>query len=250
VPGSSDTPLKTKSTTVKITVLDPTKANNAPKLSAKALGSIDAVRDDTSAIAEVTIKNVYDPDAHLDKIECVNITRKVKGKVVEFTDQFYILTNGRDVIIEREGSDNLEPGTYQADLNVTLDKAVASGKKSFPVSFSFKVVRGKTGAAISVLSYLINRDYDSKVTLVTGTKDAEVNSITKVEFAGNTYDGVYVLEETAEDGVYELKFAPGYVEKKSGKPITKAVTKTVPVNVYFDGSDTPDKINVKIVTNP
>ena len=41
-----------------------------------------------------------------------------------------------------------------------------------------------------------------------------------------------------------------YVEMKNKKPITKAVTKTVPVNVYFEGSDVADKINVKIVTDP
>ncbi len=35
-----------------------------------------------------------------------------------------------------------------------------------------------------------------------------------------------------------------------GKAITKAVTKTVPIEIYYEGSNVPDKINIKVMITP
>ncbi len=246
VPESNVT-LKAKTVSAKIKVLDITKSKNEASASAKVKGAVDPVRDDSAAKATLTIKNVFEPEKIFAGYICNNITTKVKNQVKAVTGQFKFERDGWDILVRRQDGFNLTAGTYQANMILYL-KDAENNLVECPFSFTFKVTRGKTDAKIGVAGKLINRVYDRTVTMnVTST--AGVNAVSRVELAGTAYDDVYVLEQVS-DGVYRLKFAPGYVEMKNKKPITKAVTKTVPVNVYFEGSDVADKINVKIVTDP
>ncbi|MCR5223314.1 MAG: hypothetical protein K6D90_10680 [Lachnospiraceae bacterium] len=246
VPESNVT-LKAKTVNAKIKVLDITKSKNAASVSAKVKGSIDPVRDDSAAKATLTVKNVFEPENVYVGFTCENITTKVKNQVKVVTGQFKFEGDGWDILVRRQDGFNLTAGTYQANMILYLENP-ENEFVPIPFSFTFKVTRGKTDAKIGVAGKLINRVYDRTVTMnVTST--AGVNTVSRVELAGTAYDDVYVLEKVS-DGVYRLRFAPGYVEMKNKKPITKAVTKTVPVNVYFAGSDVADKINVKIVTDP
>ncbi|MBQ7581639.1 MAG: hypothetical protein IJU25_02340, partial [Lachnospiraceae bacterium] len=124
---------------------------------------------------------------------------------------------------------------------------VSGEELNLTTTITFSVVRGtKTGAAIATEGKLVNRDYYRTVTLNVDVKDPTVNEVVKVESGNKIYQIMKVSE-----GIYKLGFAdPAYVEKSGNKPITKAVTKTVPISVYFEGSPVADKINVKIVTDP
>ncbi|MBP5385073.1 MAG: hypothetical protein J6Y57_08900 [Lachnospiraceae bacterium] len=248
----SSYPLKAKPVTAKITVLDPAKANGKPKVSAKVTGSIDNIRfeNETYAEAEITVKNVFDPYSHgiWKGIDLVNITTKVKNQVLDMTDLFDVDTDDNMVWFFRKEDEQLPVGTYQANMLVKLLNCNGTTEK-LPVSCTFKVVRGKSGGIATVVNKLINRDYERTVTVRIEIADQSVDEIAFVSL-DSAFADVYRLEE-ADEGVYELGFVPGYVEKqKNGKPIVKAVTKTVPIYVYYPGSDTPDKYSVKVVTNP
>ncbi len=247
--------LKAKSANVKVTVLNPEKSKAAIYCGKKneAKGSIDCIRDDTKAVASISFKNIYDPASVLNNITCLDInqTVKIKGKKVQkdYSSFFNVTVNGTDVIFTR-GEIVMFPGTYKAHIAANLTD-IKGGSQIITTIVTLKVVRGKKTGVYANPSqvYLVNRDYARKASFDIGVKDTRVNNISFVSVDSKYYD---MLNTTvSKDGHrVTLQLKPGYIELKNKKPITKAVTKTVPVKVYYNGTKAPDTVKVKVMIYP
>ncbi|MCR5267645.1 MAG: hypothetical protein K6E16_03940 [Lachnospiraceae bacterium] len=244
LPNGVSGSLNGKPATFKISVLDPQKSKVT--MTAKATGKLDAIRDDTYVNVDVSFKNLFDLESLDYDVDCTQIYQKKGKEIINFTDCFDVDCDGTNLQIWREYDENLTAGSYKADIVACVEKL--SGEEiNLTTTITFTVIRGaKTGAAIATEGKLVNRDYNRAVKLSVDVKDPTVNEVVKVESGNKIYQIMKVSE-----GIYKLGFAdPAYVEKSGNKPITKAVTKTVPISVYYNGSTVPDKVNVKIITEP
>ena len=247
--------LNAKSATFKITVQNPAKAKAL--VSAKVKGNIDAIRNDTYASAMLNFKNIYDPFQVLDDIDCDYIYQTVtvdKKKInMTCTDLFNCTFNHSTGAVEFRragGAANLPAGTYKA----VITAKDYYGRFKFTTTVNIKVVRGsKTGVAINPNKLkLVNRDPSSYGLLNITVKDTRVNPISAVK-VGSKFENAFGTEMIYSDPDSPLAvifMKEGYVEKTRNKAITKAVTKTVPVEIYYVGSKVPDKVNVKVTINP
>ncbi len=246
LPNGVSGSLNAKPATFKLSVLDPQKSKVT--MSAKVTGKIDAIRDDTYANVDVSFKNLFDLESLDYDVDCTQIYQKKGKEIINFTDCFDVDCDGTNLLIMREdhGDVNLTAGSYKADIVACIEK-VSGEELNLTTTITFSVVRGtKTGAAIATEGKLVNRDYGRYVMLNLTVQDPTVNEVVDV-VSGNS---IYKIEEGGS-GIYYLTFAnSSYVEKTGKNPIKKAVTKTVPISVYFEGSPVADKINVKIVTDP
>ena len=232
--------LTAKSASVTITVLGAKKS--AVTMSAKTNGSIDVVRDDTFAAFDLDYKNMHDPYAWYINTTVLNITDSKKNDV---TEKFNCSLFSNLVKIRRgSGVDDIAEGTYKA----TIEADLGAGGKVTTVA-SFKVVRGNTKTKISPTSItLVNRDY-VKSCPVNIEHISDVNEITNVTLGA--YDDVFELVEYGSKEEWRVKLKYGYVEKtKKGVPISSKVKKTVPVNVYYNGSSKPDKVSLTVYIEP
>ena len=234
----------------KITFLNPAKSKAS--VTAKAKGSIDAVKDGSNVTITLTYKNTYVTNNTYRYASLIKITKAVKGKEQDVTYMFN--RNGgyyNDPIVIRRGG-NLEAGTYKAYVSGhILDK---DGRMAYiNTTVSFKVVRSKTGTTVKPsLIKLINRDYVRSATLYIAPKTAGVNAIRTVKITGAYNESMRITKTS--DGVYKLEFVEGHVEGSKGKKgwqvLTKYITKSVPLEVYYQGSTTPDKVSAKVKINP
>ena len=240
-PIVKDADLPAKPATVKITVLSEKKS--ALSLSAGTSGSIDAVRNGSAVAVTLKFKNVHNPASEIENITKLNVKsgngKSVSGKFSvkyeENTTKAYIAYNG----------DNIDPGTYKATLVVDLKTG-----DTFITDVSFKVTRGKTNTKLSpTVATLVNRDY-SRACPVNVVRGRDVNEITNVAL-GSGYEDIFTLSSFGSWDDLRLRLKYGYVEKtKKGVPITKAVKKTVPVNVYYNGSSKPDTVKLTVTIEP
>ncbi len=242
---------KVGTATLKVTVLNPVK--NQAAIKAKAKGSIDAVKDTSNVTFTVSFKNTYVADADLHFTTVSNVTRVVGGKTVPEYGNFRMLYtgDGNSITLRREPGCNLAAGTYKAEITTRF--VYSGGIKSLTTTVNFKVVRGKTGTTVKPSPIkLVNRDFARSATVYIAPKTAGVNAISDVKIS-KAYNKSMKITKTG-NGVYKLEFVDGYVEtsiiKKIEQAITKFVTKTVPLEVYYTGSTTPDKVNAKIKINP
>ena len=238
-PYVSDTDaLPAKAATATIVVQ---KKDTAVTMSAKTTGSIDAVKRTASTVnINLTYKNVY---AYHMNVSVLNITDN-KGKI-DVTDKFGIPQPFANRVYFYYNDTDIEPGTYK----VNIQAALVSGK-NITTTASFKVVRGKTNTKINPTSVtLVNRDY-TKSCPVNITRDKDVKAITNVTL-GSGFDEVFTLNHDSSWDNLRIRLKNGYVEKtKKGVPITSKVKKTVPVNVYYNGSSKPDTVKLTVTIEP
>lgn len=185
-------------------------------------------------------------------LECVNITRTVKGKEIDCTNLFLRNDGVDNVTIRSYYGYDIEAGTYKARICLNIiDKTGEWGK--LYTTTTFMVTRGKTQTTVKPSPVtVVNRDYARSATIYIAPKAVGVNPIKKVAVTGTYKDYMNIKQTGANE--YSLSFNDGYVEKsqikKIWQAITKFVTKTVTLDVYYYGSATPDKVNVKVKINP
>ena len=185
---------------------------------------------------------MHDPYAWYINTTVLNITDSKKNDV---TEKFNCsLFSNLAEIRRRSGVDDIAEGTYKA----TIEADLGAGGKVTTVA-SFKVVRGNTKTKISPTSMtLVNRDY-VKSCPVNIEHISDVNEITNVTLGA--YDNVFELVKHGSMDKWRVKLKYGYVERtKKGVPITSKVKKTVPINVYYEGSNKPDTVKLTVNIEP
>ncbi len=240
--------------TCKITVLNPVK--NKASVTAKATGKIDNIRDDSRVNLTISFKNVYLSESELAAIDLSQIMR-VEGKKEINCTKYFTYAPSDDpctIVLKRTPGSNYSPpaGTYKAYVSgVTFDSEWDTVRINTTVTF--KVVRGKAGTTVKPSPVkMINRDYARTATINVSSKYADVNPIFDVKVVGAYADKMTIRDNL--DGTYELEFNDTYVEgsivKKIFTVISKFVTRTVQLEVYYQGSTVPDKVNAKVKINP
>ncbi|MCR5602581.1 MAG: hypothetical protein K6G27_02630 [Lachnospiraceae bacterium] len=253
VPEKYNANLSAKAATLKIAVLNPKK--NAAAMSAKVKGGIDAVRDDTNATAVISFKNIYDPESMIEDIVCEDIVLKGKGKSTPLPcyENFNCTIDGNKVIFTRMPGKNIQAGTYVATL-----AAVLNNGRRVTGTVEFKVVRGKTNTVVKPSpAVLINRDNARYTTVYISPKKNDANAIINATIVAdkNKFDEYFSLEQIKDKpGTYRLRVQKGYYEKQVKKSIvsliTKVVSKSVKVNVYYNGSTEYETVTVKVKIKP
>ncbi len=248
VTGSNPIALSAKAASLKITVLDTGKKKNAVALTAKAKGSIDSLKPETGVTATIGIKNVYDPESVLGEITCESI---VLGKSTEdIKDEFGVTASGSTLVISNRYHGSLAAGSYKAKIVAVLTDAKGT-ETALTTTLTFKVTRSKTGLkAVSSQGTIYNRDFNNFARFKFSKKAKNVNGISKVKPSA-AYEGKYDVT-VSEEGPDHVTIAVGFA-KKTGyyeKGITKAVTRKIPVEVYYYGSSTPDKVTVTVTVKP
>jgi hypothetical protein len=252
--------------TCKITILNPAKSKASMTLKAK--GSIDAIKNPYDSYVNITtsFKNVGYTDASYVDVKCINITTMVNGKEVSVNHLFNNDTYSRNVIrIRRKADENLTAGTYKAYIQARyrsepLLTAGINGTGVFQIggiiekTVTFKVTRGKAGTSFTPSPIkLINRDYTRYADVEIVTKTKGVAGISRVEIVDAKYNDKLKISRKYGN-TCQLEFANNFYEtSKAGKlilAITKSVTKTVKVNVYYKGSEVPEKVNLKVKITP
>ncbi len=236
----------------KITVLNPAKSKITA--SAKAKGSIDTVKYGQNVTVTLSYKNTYVHELTNRRTYVTNITKKENGKEVDYINYFYTasIRETDTVNISRRSESNLAAGTYKAYLSTRIYDG--SGTYAYiNTTVNIKVVRSKTQTTVTPSPVkLINRDYARSATVYIAPKAAGVTGIREVKITGAYAD--YMAITPSGKGVYTLTFRDGYVEKSKIKQlweaITKNVTKSVTMEVYYVGSTTPDKVTAKVKINP
>ncbi|MBR4718872.1 MAG: hypothetical protein IKP31_01375, partial [Lachnospiraceae bacterium] len=233
-------PLKTGTATATIAVLKKPDVT----ISAKTNGSIDVVRDNTCVGIDLTYKNMYIDPYHAFDNATINITDS-KGNDVTNKFDWEIYSPYYGYIYRGEGVDNITAGTYKATI-----KLISEEYPSVETTASFKVTRGSTGTKLNPKSVtLVNRDY-SRSYIVNIDRASDVNQITNVTL-GDAFKDVFVLSKHGSMDKWRVKVKYGYVERTNkGVPITKAVKKTVPINVYYNGSLKPDTVKLTVTIEP
>jgi hypothetical protein len=250
-----DVTLPAKAATLTIKVLSPAKTKVS--VTGKVKGSIDAVRDTTNATITLTYKNLYDPESILEGYSYYFFQQTKSGNTT--CDGLFYVDPDYPLVIRRNPGSNIPAGTYKA----TVTSYFKTGEDTVTLStvVTFKVVRGsKTGVAINPESgsfsgttgKLINREYTRKLVYNATVKDLNVNSISRIALGGDgKFDDTFILIQNPFcPWSFSLYLREGYVEMSKGKAITKAVTKTVPIEIYYEGSNVPDKINIKVMITP
>ncbi len=256
VTGISSSHLSAKAAALKITVLDTGKKNNAAAITCKAKGSIDSVKAQTNVTATVGFKNIYNAEDALENLQCESITF---GKSTEnVLDDFGVQIIDNTLII-RNDTEALSTGSYKAKIVATLKDGKGSSN-TLATTFTFKVTRGKTGlTAVTKKGTLYNRDFNNTSDYKFKKKTKGINAVSEVK-PSKEYEGKYNITLVADEADHVIIRAAfekrtGYYEKtkdKKGKesPITKAVTKKIPVEVYYEGSATPDKVTISVTIKP
>ncbi len=251
--GSITLPAKAATFTIK--VLNPAKKKAS--VTGKVKGSIDAVRDTTNATITLTYKNIYAPESTFVGYE-YRFFQQTKNANISCDDLFYV-DDEYPLVIKRKPGQNVAAGTYKA---LVISKFKYIGEPlSLSTVVTFKVTRGgKTESAIKpeagnfagTTGKLINREYTRGLVYNATVKDENVNGISHISLGGNgKFDEIFTLEQSPYiTWNFRLSMKSGYIEKNKGKAITKAVTKTVPIEIYYEGSDVPDKINIKVTILP
>lgn len=159
--------------------------------------------------------------------------------------------NINSLVITRKNGSTIEAGTYKALISATV--YTDDEDKLLTTTTTFKVVRGgKTGAVLSpATGKITNRVNGQPVASTVEVKDKNVNAIDRIMIGGNgKYNTTFVLVPMSGSNSFAIIRRPDSIEMSKNKPIVKAVTKTIPVEVYYRGSNVPDKINFKITINP
>ena len=240
---------------LKVSILDPAKTQAS--ISAKAKGRIDSVRDGTSVNITISYKNVHVSDSTDRYLRCINITKKENGTEKSYTNYFRTTTSYHvdSICISRNANYGAEiaAGTYKAYMSALILNSTTGGYSYLNTTVTFKVVRGKTQTAVNPSTIkLINRDYVRSANIVIAPKAAGVNAIDRVYITGAYAGNITLISK--DSGFYTLQFREGYVEKSKIKQlwyaITKYVTKSVTMSVYYKGSPTPDKVTLKVKITP
>ncbi len=235
--------------TCKISVLNPVTKKGG--ITAKAKGSIDAVKDGTSANVTITLKNVYLDDTDSKAFGWTEIKAK---NGTDCSDMFFNYTDNKAGTIRfvRRNGKNLEAGTYTACVYANIIDSEGHNAK-LTTTVKIKVTRGKTATTVKPSPVkMVNRDYARTATVSIAPKYTGFNKIRDVKITDTNADkmGIYNISE----GTYMLVFDDSYIEgsivNKIFKVITKHVSRTVKLEVYYEGSTKPDKVNAKVRINP
>ncbi len=238
--------------TCKITVLNPTK--NKAAVTAKANGSIDAVKDGTYATISFTFKNCYMDENNQTLYSWSKITKKNGKTETDCSGMFWNYTDNRagTIRFRRRSGVDLEAGTYTAYVGVSMLNPEKQ-RVSLNTTVTFKVIRGKTGTTVKPSPVkMINRDYARTATVYIAPKYTGLNKISDVKILAPYADNMTITK--TGDGVYELEFRDTYIEgsvvKKIWQAITKFVSRKVQLEVYYEGSTKPDKVTASVKINP
>jgi hypothetical protein len=253
---SSVTIKEFKNATCKLTVLGDAKAKVT--CSVKAKGSIDAIKDTSYVIVNMTVKNAYSPSFETFELAGLDVYRMEKGERVSYSDcimpwSYPGLKYGFALYKNPDSTRVLEPGSYKCDMKIAYasgyDEEEGKYERAYTnVTFSFKVVRGSVTLTANKKQLELLNNNTRRDTVTFKAKDTSVNPVSKVEVAdANSPFKAYYLG----NGKVSIGFKDGrYTEMKSGKPITAAVTKSVKLNVYFIGSSKPNTVTLKVKINP
>ena len=248
--------------TFKVVIQNPAKVKIS--VSAKASGYIDAICDRTYTSINVAFKNVYMTNSTSMEYECIDISTKQGKSVINATEWFSTWSGGYSrgsyspiVIFRRSGVD-IPAGTYKAVIRSYYYDS-AAGTSDIRASYvdttvNFKVKRSKVKFSVTPSTVtLINRDYARSASVTISPKTPGMNAIKDIRITGR-YEGNLSLTRVGDTDTYRLEFSNNYFEgswvKKTWMAITKNVTRTIPAEVYFDGSTVPEKINLKVKIIP
>ncbi len=243
-----------KAATYKLTIVNPVKT--LVSASAKTTGSINNVKDSTNVSITYTFKNIMDYDAILDykfsDIYLVKGSEKVNCSSYFINDHYYVdnMANFTSLITRKAGK-TPEPGTYKVDFTYMIrDKQY--NPKTVTITSTFKVTRGSITLVSDKKAPELYNNNSKRTTITLSTKDKTLNAIDRVVLADT--DSIFNIEDLGY-GKISLGFKNGkHIETTTVKgkqmPITKAVTKTVKVNVYNVGSSKPTQYSIKVKINP
>jgi hypothetical protein len=182
------------------------------------------------------------------------ITKKNGKTETNCTGMFWNYTDNRagTIRFRRKSGVDLEAGTYTAYVGVSMLNPEKQ-RVSLNTTVTFKVIRSKTGTTVKPSPVkLINRDYARTATLYIAPKYTGLNKISDVKIIGSYADNMTITE--IGDGVYELEFRDTYIEgsvvKKIWQAITKFVSRSVKLEIYYEGSTKPDTVTAKVKINP
>ncbi len=253
-----------KTATFKLTFLDPGKSKNNPAITSKVKGTIDSLDPSTYVNISMSFKNfdvstVYEY-GNPENVRLVSVFKSGVKNPVNEADKFEFYVSSPSMGRLRQDFDqNVSSGTYKANITYTI-----TYPENRPVQIStiatFKVKRSSIGLKlITTKQSVANRCYNTKLAYRFSFKkmdqrlfhsepevrlsDAD-SKIFDAEFDGTSINDVSVV----------LTLKPGYVftQKVKGKtvPITKAITKRVPVYVYYGGSTEPDRMTLTVKVLP
>nr|MCR5671512.1 hypothetical protein [Butyrivibrio sp.] len=236
-----------KSITCKITVLNPLKSKVSFTSSSK--GSINNVNDNSFATISFKGKNTKaSPVVLIDDTEVYRVNGKKKK--ISYTACFiYALEDGK-VIIKRNPfyGNYLATGAYKVDLKLSYD--TYDGLKYCKSTASIKVTKGSCSYSFDKKTPELINNNTKRDTFYISNKNEATNVIVYVKVAekSSIFDLMYL-----GDGKCSIGFTGGkHLEKKKDKksPITSAVTKSVKLYVYNDGSNKPTLVTLKVKIYP
>ncbi len=241
--------------TFKISFQNPAKAKIA--VTGKAKGNINSLKDNTYVNITFTYKNILMVNTTNSNIELDHFVKVVKGKEENCSESlFYGIPEGKyNYIIEQPYLVSVDAGNYKAYFKVYY-KAFNGEKYDSVydvVAVPFKVVRGKPGVTVNPSPIkLVNRDYARTADVNITAKNKGFKVIKNVEITGIYKDKMNITR--IGDQTYKVGFTGNYYEtskvKKLWLAITKNVTRSVSINVYYYGSDVPEKGTIKVKINP
>ncbi len=240
-----------KTSTYKLTVLDSNKKK--PSVKATVKGSINNIDDSSEVKITQKYQNIYSSEGYFISYK---IYQMVGGVEKNYTGDFVghyeegSNINSSVCFIAKCPGATVPAGTYKIELS-TCD--IKTHNRICYTTTSFKVTKGKTAFTLDKSQVELVNNNTKRATFELANKNQANNVISNVEIADkSTIFELYSLG----NGKYSIGFkknADGsrYVElDKKKNPITSAVTKTVKLNVYNEGSDKPATVSIKVKIQP
>ncbi len=236
-----------KTVTYKLTILDPAKSPVSVKASVK--GSINSISYYSFAEISLKYKNIYNTGGY----HLYAHFYPVKGdQSIDWDSKFSYYpdyyNNEKLYVYRQEYYDTIPDGTYKIDI------ALKSGDIEIcNTTASFKVAKGKVAFVISKGTMELYNNNTKRDTFVLKTKETSMDDVHSVVIADDSsiFDLYSLGNGKYSIGLKRTENGSKYVEvDKKKNPITKAVTKTVKLNVYNEGSDKPATYSIKVKINP
>jgi hypothetical protein len=240
-----------KTSTYKLTVIDNSKKPFTATATVK--GSINSISSKSYVNISLKYKNLYNNSQLVTKADFYQLNGSNR---IDCNDLFlyglitYEYTAPRSILVYESGFEDVPDGTYKIDINTTLR---GSTDVICTTTASFKVKKGSVSFSSDKSILELYNNNTKRDTFVLTTKSDLLNGVSNVTIADNSsiFD-VYRLG----NGKFSIGFKRNldgtkHVEAdKKNNPITKAVTKTVKLNVYNKGSDKPATYSIKVKINP